>query len=494
MLGGCCVCLDERGWAENPLVYCDGQVCTIAVHQACYGIVDVPSGPWFCRKCELNEQKENIACDLCPHQDGALKKTDSGGWAHVVCALYIPEIEFGNVSTMEPIVLSKIPQERFDKECYICAEKNSTKKSRGACMDCAKAGCKLNFHVTCAQISGLLCEEAGSSNTTKYCGYCAHHLSKGKKMNPFKSLACSKVYKLSSSSEEASPVKELQRDLLQQDIEEPLQESNIPTAVTTDTTSTSSTTNITCEPDTIDSNPTEANVTSLHPLSTLAEAAACAIEHEKEIRKSIESCQDKQAVMKKKRQPINKGEGFKKLKRNIKKQQDESSRLKKKPKVIEPPPERQSANSNEMPSILEDVGYAVAPKHSVISLSSFGDASIIPSEPADIGRPKSVTPNPNTRIDGLTAMEHLIGQQRNDLLQFFQEFGSPDVAPVLDSLQRIREENSKLERTIDKLAHRRDQLLALKAKLSIPFKNTHISGGVVAKPELRIDNKPFSQT
>jgi len=33
MLGGCCVCLDERGWTENPLVYCDGQGCCIAVHQ-----------------------------------------------------------------------------------------------------------------------------------------------------------------------------------------------------------------------------------------------------------------------------------------------------------------------------------------------------------------------------------------------------------------------------------------------------------------------------
>ncbi len=33
MLGGCCVCADERGWDENPLVYCDGQGCNVAVHQ-----------------------------------------------------------------------------------------------------------------------------------------------------------------------------------------------------------------------------------------------------------------------------------------------------------------------------------------------------------------------------------------------------------------------------------------------------------------------------
>ena len=33
MVGGGCVCSDERGWAENPLVYCDGQSCNVAVHQ-----------------------------------------------------------------------------------------------------------------------------------------------------------------------------------------------------------------------------------------------------------------------------------------------------------------------------------------------------------------------------------------------------------------------------------------------------------------------------
>ena len=37
------------------------------------------------------------------------------GWAHVVCALYIPEVRFGNVSTMEPIIYSSVPHERFTK-------------------------------------------------------------------------------------------------------------------------------------------------------------------------------------------------------------------------------------------------------------------------------------------------------------------------------------------------------------------------------------------
>lgn len=115
MVGGCCVCSDDRGWSENPLVYCDGQSCAVAVHQACYGIVTVPSGPWYCRKCESQERSARVRCELCPSRDGALKRTDNQGWAHVVCALYIPEVRFGNVTTMEPIILQLIPQERYNK-------------------------------------------------------------------------------------------------------------------------------------------------------------------------------------------------------------------------------------------------------------------------------------------------------------------------------------------------------------------------------------------
>uniref|UniRef100_A0A1A8RKL7 Myeloid/lymphoid or mixed-lineage leukemia (Trithorax homolog), translocated to, 10 n=2 Tax=Nothobranchius rachovii TaxID=451742 RepID=A0A1A8RKL7_9TELE len=180
MIGGCCVCSDERGWAENPLVYCDGHGCNVAVHQACYGIVQVPTGPWFCRKCESQERAARVRCELCPHKDGALKRTDNGGWAHVVCALYIPEVEFANVSTMEPIVLQSVPHDRYNKTCYICEEQGrESKAATGACMTCNKHGCRQAFHVTCAQFAGLLCEEQGSdADNVKYCGYCKYHHSK----------------------------------------------------------------------------------------------------------------------------------------------------------------------------------------------------------------------------------------------------------------------------------------------------------------------------
>jgi len=54
-------------------------------------------------------------CELCPKRDGAYKRTDNGGWAHVVCALYIPEVSFGNTLTMEPIVTTRVPRDRLSK-------------------------------------------------------------------------------------------------------------------------------------------------------------------------------------------------------------------------------------------------------------------------------------------------------------------------------------------------------------------------------------------
>ncbi|XP_031560664.1 zinc finger protein zfp-1-like [Actinia tenebrosa] len=184
MVGGCCVCSDERGWDENPLVYCDGHGCNVAVHQACYGIVQVPKGPWFCRKCESQERIARVKCELCPSKTGALKRTDTGGWAHVVCALYIPEVRFGNVTTMEPIILASVPHDRYLKMCYICEERGKeSKTAHGGCMNCNKQGCKQTFHVTCAQSRGFLCEEndGQSGHTVKYVGYCQFHWNKRNK-------------------------------------------------------------------------------------------------------------------------------------------------------------------------------------------------------------------------------------------------------------------------------------------------------------------------
>ncbi|PFX24569.1 protein AF-10-like [Stylophora pistillata] len=225
MIGGCCVCSDERGWDENPLVYCDGHGCNVAVHQACYGIVQVPKGPWFCRKCESQERIARVKCELCPYKEGALKRTDTGGWAHVVCALYIPEVRFGNVSTMEPIILASVPHDRFCKTCYICEERGrESKTAHGACMSCNKAGCRYAFHVTCAQSSGLLCEEndGQSGPTVKYVGYCQFHWNKRAKGVLFNSKPAEKTNKI---LEKEKDIKE--KDTKNKDIKDSVEKPKI---------------------------------------------------------------------------------------------------------------------------------------------------------------------------------------------------------------------------------------------------------------------------
>lgn len=34
---------------DNEMVFCEN--CNICVHQACYGILEIPLGDWFCNSC-----------------------------------------------------------------------------------------------------------------------------------------------------------------------------------------------------------------------------------------------------------------------------------------------------------------------------------------------------------------------------------------------------------------------------------------------------------
>ncbi|CAF3667415.1 unnamed protein product [Rotaria socialis] len=174
LVGGCCVCSDDQGFSNNALVYCDGKDCTVACHTACYGIVSIPDDNWYCRRCELGEF--HAPCRLCPLIEGAMKRTSDGNWAHVICALYIPEVSFGNDKTMEPIILSKIPSIRFGQTCSICIKngRSESDASKGACCECTVKNCSQLFHVTCAQQAGLLYEDIRKNNC-QYPIYCESH-------------------------------------------------------------------------------------------------------------------------------------------------------------------------------------------------------------------------------------------------------------------------------------------------------------------------------
>lgn len=177
----CSVCYDDSTGDANALIKCTG--CKIAVHQACYGIAIVPPGNWYCKKCKSGDDPGTIKCELCPSTAGAFKKTENGRWAHVVCALYIPEVRFGNNNTMEPIEIKHVEPTRFGKTCSLCTKSGAEKLTAtyGAVITCHRAGCEERFHVTCAQYAGLLREEDNlASKAVLYCGYCENHFRNSK--------------------------------------------------------------------------------------------------------------------------------------------------------------------------------------------------------------------------------------------------------------------------------------------------------------------------
>ena len=63
----------------------------------------MPAGTWVCRTCLRCSSASPPSCCLCPVTGGALKQTNDGRFAHIVCARWIPEVRFGSVVYMEPV-------------------------------------------------------------------------------------------------------------------------------------------------------------------------------------------------------------------------------------------------------------------------------------------------------------------------------------------------------------------------------------------------------
>ncbi|CAI9088887.1 OLC1v1023338C1 [Oldenlandia corymbosa var. corymbosa] len=181
----CAICESTDGDPSDPIVFCDG--CELMVHTSCYGhpfTKGVPDGDWFCAQClgskkfsKNGKTKGVVTCCLCPVIGGALKPTtEDGKWAHVVCALFVPEVFFQDPEGREGIDLTQVPQRRWKHKCYICRSRN------GCVIDCSEPKCPLAFHVTCGLDKDLCIEYTeGRNKSDIVAGFCRTHTDLWKK-------------------------------------------------------------------------------------------------------------------------------------------------------------------------------------------------------------------------------------------------------------------------------------------------------------------------
>lgn len=190
----CGVCGSASSKEDDPIILCDGEGCRTAVHADCYGVGQVPEGSWLCEPClsepELHpspallsssssfstqttttvaavaaSQKDNrkkrrgassvssrTFCALCRRSGGALKLSQCGQWAHVVCVWWTPELA-SHPETARPGSLSTLDPDRASLTCSSCHDRG------GAAVQCAVLSCLEACHPFCAMRAGLLLRE-----------------------------------------------------------------------------------------------------------------------------------------------------------------------------------------------------------------------------------------------------------------------------------------------------------------------------------------------
>lgn len=116
----CNVCFDGKSSPKNQVVMCDR--CDIAVHAACYGVAEIPDGPWLCDVCREAKRAQHLSgggpvgkaraaaevllarCCLCESRGGALKLTADGRYVHPICAITSQGVWIDDFSEMSGIV------------------------------------------------------------------------------------------------------------------------------------------------------------------------------------------------------------------------------------------------------------------------------------------------------------------------------------------------------------------------------------------------------
>ncbi|KAJ6956318.1 histone-lysine N-methyltransferase ATX2-like [Populus alba x Populus x berolinensis] len=187
-LDKCNVCHMDEEYENNLFLQCDK--CRMMVHARCYGELEPVDGVlWLCNLCRPGAPNSPPPCCLCPVIGGAMKPTTDGRWAHLACAIWIPETCLSDVKRMEPIDgQNRINKDRWKLLCSICGvaygaciQKGQAVTYKRKILDvsfelqetewdpniklklsrivaCSNNSCRVAYHPLCARAAGLCVE------------------------------------------------------------------------------------------------------------------------------------------------------------------------------------------------------------------------------------------------------------------------------------------------------------------------------------------------
>jgi hypothetical protein len=386
----------------------------------------------YCKKW-LPESEQHVHSDwfiyACINSSDALLLFSLLGWAHVVCALYVPEVMFGDNTTMEPILISRVSRDKYGKVCYLCAQQNRQAEAGcGACIKCARTSCRTVFHVTCGQSAGLLREEPHGPGSSSYKGYCNLH------MAPFKSLTLP-IY--------SSPFREgaIRADSQQS------QEDGLNSHISTDVMSQDgdNQVNATGEGESSDSMAAQHVIQSMPTTPTKAHLAAKA-------KRNVAAKVKAKSV--RHQRVLKRGRNGKTLP-SAKRQKTDK--------------EPEGCNTGSMNKEEPLAGNSTNTSTSTIDWSSSNGIeshdkqtnSVINSQREEQVPPSSVLP---------FTLEEFLDQQWKRGQQFLiDELGQCDASTLVETLKRLRAENNDLTKQISDLSKQKERLLAASKKQSVPI-------------------------
>ena len=172
-------------------MYCDA--CDCGVHAQCYGYpltTSIPTASWICQSClaspapppssfsSFPSPPPPLRCSLCPSPPSLcpLKRTTTGGWAHLCCALWIPEVFFRVSEGCDGVDLTQVGSVRAGRLCHYCGVRGV-----GVCGECTEGGCGRWYHVTCGMRHGILLEYRHTQHGDVVISLCHQHAKRWRK-------------------------------------------------------------------------------------------------------------------------------------------------------------------------------------------------------------------------------------------------------------------------------------------------------------------------